>query len=169
MNYWRLQLHPDEGSLAVAHTMKSLGLGYIGIDFANPPGDLTDVTPENIAQPQRDYWDFAHKMQIGDLVLIVAHHYPCALVKISGKYNYIRDPEQEIGVWFRHFRRVKIISYYADFVTNPAVWEKTIMTDAISILTDTKSKSYQLIEQWVLHIEKVLTRTEKFKYSHPAN
>lgn len=148
MNYWRMQLHPDEGARAVAHTVKSLGLGYIGLDFASPPGDLTDVTRDAIEQSQRDYWEFAHTMEVGDYVLVVAHHFPCALAKVTGTYNYIRAPEPELGVWFRHFRRVEIVGFYADLVTNPADWQKTIMTDTISVLNDRNGISYKLVEHW---------------------
>jgi len=128
--------------------MKSLGLGYIGLDFADPPGDLTDFDRDNIPAGQRDYWEFAHTMSEGDLVLVIAHHYPCALVRVSGPYNYIRAPHQELGVWFRHFRRVEVLSYYADHVTNPAKWEQTKMTDTISVLHTTTSKSFTLIKRW---------------------
>ena len=153
MNYWRMQLHPDESAKAVAHTTKSLGLGYIGLDFADPPGDLTDVAPEDIDKTQRDYWEFAHTMQVGDIVLVVAHHYPCALVRVSGPYNYIRSPENELGVWFRHFRRVEVIGYYADLVTNLSEWEKTIMTDTISVLNDPNGLSYRLMARWLADAE----------------
>lgn len=148
MTYWRMQLHPDDSESAVAHTTRSLGRGYIGLDFAEPPGDLTDVAAEDIPQTQRDYWDFAHTMREGDFVLVVAHHYPCALARVSGPYNYIREPDQELGVWFRHFRRVEVLGYYSDLVTNPARWEQTTMTDAISVLSDTDSLSHQLIDRW---------------------
>ena len=148
MSYWRMQLHPDDGSSAVRYTVDSLGRGYIGLDFADPPGDLTNVRAEDIPQNQRDYWDFAHRMRVGDFVLVVAHHYPFALVKVTGAYNYIREPELELGFWFRHFRRVEPVGYYADRVTNPRTWQQTIMTDTISILTDTNGQSYQLIERW---------------------
>jgi len=148
MSYWRMQLHPAEQAHAVAHTTKSLGLGYIGLDFANPPGDLTDVQREKIDKTQRDYWDFAHAMQVGDTVLVIAHHYPFALVEVVGEYNYIRRPEEELGVWFRHLRRIKVLGYYADYKTNPSAWEQTKMTDTISILKATDGVSYQLIERW---------------------
>jgi hypothetical protein len=153
MNYWRMQLHPDESTKAVAHTTKCLGLGYIGLDFADPPGDLTDVTPEDIDKTQRDFWEFAHTMQAGDLVLVVAHHYPCALVRVNSPYNYIRSPQNELGVWFRHFRRVEVIGYYADLVTNPNEWEKTIMTDTISVLNDPNGLSYRLMIRWLADAE----------------
>ena len=149
MNFWRMQLHPDDSEHAVAHSMKSLGLGYIGLDFLNPPGDLTDVKRDDIDIKQRDYWDFAHDMKLGDKVLVVAHHYPCALVEVTGEYNYIRRPEDELGVWFRHLRRVQVLGYYADFKTNPSAWEQTTMTDTISRLKNHDSVSYKLIQQWL--------------------
>lgn len=153
MANWRMQLHPADSARAVLHSTKSLGLGYIGLDFANPPGDLTDVEPSSIPQSQRDYVDFAHTMAVGDFVLVVAHHYPFALARVTGKYNYIRSPQEELGVWFRHFRPVKVLGYYADFVTNPASWRQTTMTDTISILRDESGVSYRLIEEWVRSIE----------------
>jgi hypothetical protein len=149
MAYWRMQLHPDEAANAVRHTVNSLGAGFIGLDFANPPGDLTNVGAENIELSQRDYWDFAHTLAVGDLVLIIAHHHPFALARVSGPYNYIRTPVNHIGVWFRHFRAVEDVRYYSDFVTNPRSWERLVMTDTISILRDTSSASYRLIERWL--------------------
>ena len=148
MTYWRMQLHPNDNKRAVANSMKSLGLGYIGLDFADPPGDLTEVARGTLPTAQRDYWDFAHKMKEGDKVLVVAHHYPCALVEVSGQYNYIRHPQEELGVWFRHLRRIRILGYYADFEKNPKKWERTTMTDTISELKTKSSASYELIERW---------------------
>ncbi|MEQ9566018.1 MAG: hypothetical protein RLN85_09430, partial [Pseudomonadales bacterium] len=145
MNYWRMQLHPDDSARASLHSTRCLGLGYIGLDFANPPGDLTDVDPATIPQTQRDYADFAHTMGVQDVVLVVAHHYPHALARVIGEYNYIRNPHEELGVWFRHFRKVEVLGYYSDLVTNPNSWQQTTMTDTISILRDTSSISYQLI------------------------
>ncbi|HHA2573036.1 MULTISPECIES: hypothetical protein [Gammaproteobacteria] len=149
MTFWRMQLHPSDSTRAVAHTTRSLGLGYVGLDFADPPGDLTDVKQQDIDQSQRDYWDFAHCMDVGDIILVVAHHYPCALARVTGPYNYIRAPEVELGVWFRHFRKIEVLGYYADIVTHPAKWEKTTMTDTISILRDPDGVSHQLISKWL--------------------
>lgn len=87
-------------------------------------------------------------MQVGDQVLIVVHHFPFALATIRGEYNYIKIPEPELGVWFRHFRRVHEVRYFADRMTNAQSWEKLVMTDTISSLKDPNSKSYRLIDGW---------------------
>ena len=86
-------------------------------------------------------------MGIDDKVLIIVHHFPFAIATVDGEYNYIRTPVKEIGVWFRHFRRIKNLSYYGDFVTNARNWEPIKMTDTISPLRDHSTQSYRLIEQ----------------------
>ena len=53
MAYWRMQLHPDDSAKAILRSTRSLGLGYIGLDSADPTGDLTDVDPAKIPQSQR--------------------------------------------------------------------------------------------------------------------
>jgi hypothetical protein len=87
-------------------------------------------------------------MKIDDSVLIITHHFPFALVKVTGKYNYIRDTAPELGVWFRHFRKVKNVRYYADYKTNAKSWTQLTMTDTISPLRDPKSQSFKLIKDW---------------------
>ena len=79
------------------------------------------------------YVDFAKNMEIEDKVLIIVHHFPFAVVTVSGDYNYIRNTEPEIGVWFRHFRRIKYPVFYSDYFTNARSWEQYVMTDTISI------------------------------------
>lgn len=148
MTYWRMQMHPASPSEAVKHTIESLAAGFVGLDFQTDVGDLFRAEQSQLVPRQKDYWAFAHEMAIGDLVLIVAHHFPVALCTIDGEYNYIRSPVPEIGVWFRHFRKVSQVRYYADFVTNAREWERTTMTDTISPLRDSTKISYRLIEQW---------------------
>src|SRR5688572_23109023 len=138
MSYWRMQLHPADSASAMKHAVESVGAGFIGLDFADDPGDLRSVARDDLPAGQTDYWDFAHRMAVGDRVLIIVHHFPFALVTVSGDYNYIRSPEPELGVWFRHFRRVdpSRTMYYADRVTNVSRWDQYRMTDTISILND---------------------------------
>jgi hypothetical protein len=148
MAYWRMQLHPSSSGDAVKHTVKSLAAGYIGLDFAIDVGDLLRTEQSALPATQKDYWAFAHSMDIDDLVLIQSHHFPFALARISGGYNYIRSPAPEIGVWFRHFRPVDRIRYYADFRTNAREWDRITMTDTISPLHDSAGKAHCLIEEW---------------------
>lgn len=149
MNYWRMQLHPAEPESAMRYAVQSLANGFIGLDFEQDLGDLLRLKREEVPAKQRDYWDFANTMAESDLALIIVHHFPFALVRIDGPYNYIRTPAREIGVWFRHFRRVDDISYYADVITDLRSWDQLRMTDTISILTDPNSKSRQLINDWM--------------------
>ena len=134
MTYWRMQLHPDESEGAIKHTVESLSAGYIGLDFAADVPDLLTTTQDVLPEKQRNYWAFAHEMQVGDYVLLFAHHFPFALARISGEYNYIRTPAPEIGVWFRHFRAVDDVRYYGDFVTDVRKWEQLTMTATITLL-----------------------------------
>jgi hypothetical protein len=146
-----MQLHPNEPGEAVKHTVESLAAGFIGLDFSrrHGVGDLREMTQNRLPEHQKDYWAFAHEMQEGDNVLIVVHHFPFALATIAGDYNYIREPEPRIGVWFRHFRQVRNVRYYGDFETNAHAWERITMTDTISPLRDPSSRSYRLIEAWL--------------------
>jgi len=146
--YWRMQLHPDQSDLASFYTVQSIAAGFIGLDCSYDVGDLFRTTREALPEKQRDYWEFAHSMGKGDLVLFICHHFPFALVKVAGDYNYIRKPVPEIGVWFRHFRRITDVRYYADHVTNSASWKQIKMTDTISPLKDSHSESWRLIESW---------------------
>jgi hypothetical protein len=147
MTFWRMQLHPAEASHSALHAGRSLAAGLIGLDFENDVGDLLRAKKTDLGN-QQNYWAFAHEMKEGDFVLIIAHHFPFALVEVKGGYNYMRETAPEIGVWFRHFRRVERVRYYADFVTNAHNWESIAMTDTISPLRESTSKSYTLIEHW---------------------
>jgi len=147
MNYWRMQLHPNEAERAAYYASESLSAGFIGLDFETDVGDLLADEDQNILDTQKDYVAFAKEMAKGDKVLVIVHHFPFAVVTVDGDYNYIRRTEPKLGVWFRHFRRVKDITYFADYNTNAKSWEQYVMTDTISILRDPNSKSYKLIEE----------------------
>src|ERR1700739_3826920 len=149
MAYWRMQLHPNEHEEAIRHAVESLAAGYIGLDFSEDVGDLHRTTKDELPENQKDYWAFAHQMVVGDEVLIVVQHFPFALATVDGDYNYIRVPAREIGVWFRHFRRVKDVRFYGDLVTNAHEWGRTTMIDTISPLRDRASISHRLIEAWL--------------------
>ncbi len=147
--FWRMQLHPGEPGEAVRHTVESLAAGYIGLDFEVDVGDLFATNQQALPLNQRDYWAFAHEMNNDDRVLIIAHHLPFALARVSGRYNYIREIAPELGVWFRHFRPVDQVWYFGDYVTDAHTWPRLTMTDTISPLRSPTSQSYELIEEWI--------------------
>jgi hypothetical protein len=151
MAYWRMQLHPGESEEAVRHTVESLSAGYVGLDFAGDVSDLMTISQNDLPEKQRNYWAFAHEMEIGDWILLFTHHFPFAAARIAGPYNYIRSAAPEIGVWCRHFRKIDGVRYYGDFVTNAKDWEKIVMTATITPLRDEKSASYKLLQGWVKH------------------
>lgn len=141
-----MQLHPNDADNSAFYANQSVAAGFIGLDFATEVGDLLSDEQKNILAAQKDYVHFANNMEKGDKVLIIVHHFPFAVVTVDGDYNYIRKTEPELGVWFRHFRRIKDAIYFSDYKTNAKSWEQYVMTDTISILNDPKSKSYKLIE-----------------------
>jgi hypothetical protein len=149
MTYWRMQLHPSESNDAIKYTVESLSAGYVGLDFAGDVPDLLTVAKDALPENQRSYWAFAHEMEVGDHILLFAHHFPFALVRVSGDYNYIRTRAPEIGVWFRHFRQVTQIRYYGDYSTDARRWEPITMTATITPLRDSTTASYRLIEEWI--------------------
>jgi hypothetical protein len=144
-----MQLHPDESQGAVRHTVESLTAGYIGLDFEYSVPDMLTVEQAALPQAHRNYWAFAHEMQPGDIVLLFAHHFPFALARVAGPYNYIRERAPAIGVWFRHFRKIEDVRYYADFVTDARSWEPLTMAATITPLHDRGSGSFQLIDRWL--------------------
>lgn len=145
--FWRMQLHPSDSAYAMRYAVESTAAGFIGLDFREDRGDMRLIAAADLQLNERDYTQFL-KMESGDLVLVMVHHYPFALVAADGEYNYIRNPDPALGVWFRHFRRIDRTRtvYFADFQTNAQEWSRITMTDTISPLHTTDTKSYQLIK-----------------------
>lgn len=149
MTYWRMQLHPDDRSRAIHRTVECLSAGYIGLDFDVPIGDMTLLRTDALPPRHRHYHAFCSKMAVGDRVLLFAHHFPCALVRVAGPYNYIAAEVPELGFWFRHFRAVDDIRYFGDWCPNATKWPRLVMTSAIAPLRTPRSASFRLIEEWI--------------------
>ncbi|MFM9872609.1 MAG: hypothetical protein ACKVQS_03975 [Fimbriimonadaceae bacterium] len=148
MAYWRMQLHPGDSNNASKHTLNCLSKGIVGFDFFDDIGNLRGEHG-TIDEKQKDYLKFEDEMVPGDHILVISHHFPFALVEVSSDYVYVPNAKEDLGVWFRHLRFVKVCQFYADYCTNAKSWEVTKMTDTISPLRDVNSKSYRLIEDWV--------------------
>ncbi len=141
-------MHPDDSARSVAHAVNCISRGFVGLDFREDVGDLR-ARKEPIPAGQADYVAMLEKMGVGDVILIQAHHRPLALVRVSGDYFYHPDAKELFRVWCRHLRPIRLISYYADYQTNPAGWSKITMTDTIAQLKDANGMAYNLIEKWL--------------------
>jgi hypothetical protein len=144
-----MQLHPNRPGGSARHSAESLSAGFVGLDFKWDVGDLLRAHYEDLPKEEKNQWAFAHEMAEGDYVLVFSHHYPFALARIDGAYNYIRTPVPEIGVWFRHFRRIADVRYYSDFKTNASAWKPLTMTATLTPLRKGESGSQQLIDEWL--------------------
>ena len=144
-----MQLHPNFPGKSAFHSSKCLSAGFIGLDFRWDVGDLHRAKYDDLPHEEKVQWAFAHEMAENDHVLIFVHHYPFALARIAGPYNYIRTPVPEIGVWFRHFRRVTDVRYFSDFRTNATTWKPLTMTATLTPLRSGDSASKQLIDEWL--------------------
>jgi hypothetical protein len=144
-----MQLHPDFPGGSARHSAESLSAHFVGLDFQRDVGDLLRANRSDLPKEQTNYWAFAHEMAEGDHVLVFCHHYPFALARVDGPYNYIRTPVPQIGVWFRHFRKVTDVRYYSDFRTNASKWEPIVMTATLTPLRSSDSASQQLVDEWL--------------------
>ena len=150
MTYWRMQLHPDDSTFASFYAYQSIAKGFIGLGFAKDVGDLLKLNSITELGKQSVYLPFATQMKKDDLVLVMSHHNPLAVVKITSEYNYIRKVLPELGVWFNHFRTIAKDSsiYYSDVITNVKEQESIVMTTTLSSLSQ-NTQSYQLIKAMV--------------------
>ena len=149
MTSWRMQLHPNFPGGSTRLSAESLSAGFVGLDFGTDVGDLHRVNRKDLPKKEKNYWAFAHEMAEGDRVLIFSHHYPLALARVAGPYNYVRNPVPQIGVWFRHFRAVDEIRYYSDYKKNAANWKPLTMTATLTPLRKNDSASQQLVDEWL--------------------
>jgi len=142
-----MQLHPNDASRSSFYASSSLAAGFIGLDFGEDVGDLARLDKASLQPHHKDFMHIYDGMQVGDRVLIIAHHFPFAICRVAGEYNYIRHPVPELGVWFRHFRRVDDVQLFADHVTNAKSWEPVKMTDTISPLVNEGTKSKAILDE----------------------
>ena len=124
--FWHLQLHPND-RLGPEKTLQILEeTGLIG---------LSDY------KGGADYRDFKSVMKIGDIVLVREGKTPLALVEVTGQFQDINNPNQELD-WFKQRRKIRILEIAAadrgDFPKHMGTLER--------LVGNTASRRY--IEEW---------------------
>jgi len=102
MNYWHLQLQPDdklsvETIKEVLKTKKAIGLG--------------EYWEDKNGNPVSDPGYFKNDMKIGDIVMVRETITPIALVRVVGDY-YVEENSNYEFDWFPLRRNIDIISFY---------------------------------------------------------
>ncbi len=104
MNYWHIQLHPDErldvDTLKSILTIKQvIGMGE----------SWNDKTGKPVSDPKF----FKDDMKIGDVVMVRDGSTPVALVKVTGN-AYIEPNTDDEFDWFRLRRQIEILGFYEE-------------------------------------------------------
>ncbi|WP_061243625.1 hypothetical protein [Leptospira interrogans] len=149
MKYWRMQLHPDDQSLATDYTVKCLTNNYVGLDFPSGSYDLSEYDIDKLEAFPNNIRAFAKQITYNDYILIFHHNIPFALITEIGNYNYLKEVIPEMGIWFRHFRRFKKISYFNDvYKQGKDEHYKITMANTISEASE-DTKTVELIKDWI--------------------
>lgn len=97
MNFWHMQLHPDNDSWGLEREVLEK-TKYIGL------GDWNE-------KRKAQQLSFQNEMHIGDIVAIKRGEAPIALVKVIGEYEYRENPNKDFD-WFERRRKVEILDWY---------------------------------------------------------
>lgn len=101
MNFWHMQLHPDNSSLGqekdILKKTKLIGIG------------IWEDPEEDRIQERR----FAEQMKVGDIVAIKRGSTIIALTKVVGKCVYEEGVSRDLD-WFQRRREVEILDWYND-------------------------------------------------------
>jgi 5-methylcytosine-specific restriction protein B len=99
MNFWHIQLHPDnKGAFPPDKIIKILNdTSFIGL------GEW-DEGEEQIRK-------FKEDLKIGDIVAVRSGQTAIALVEVVGDYEYNENPNDDLD-WFQNRRKIKIIDLY---------------------------------------------------------
>ena len=101
MNFWHMQLHPDNSNLGQEKDiLKKTSLIGIGI---------WDKPDEDKRQERK----FVQQMDVGDIVAIKKGATLIALTKVVGEFEYKDDVDKSLD-WFQRRRKVEILDWYRD-------------------------------------------------------
>lgn len=131
MNFWHMQLHPNDPVFFNIERVKKLLREKSVIGFGEWEKGESLI-------PQ-----FKDKMKIGDIVAIKKGETPIALVKVIGEYFLCDDVDNELD-WFEHRRKVKVLDFYQGdydfFIDQPR--------GTLSICKDLNTATSKTIIEW---------------------
>ena len=146
MNYWHIQLHPDNKGAFPPKKVKSIlnETSYIGLGAW-----------ENGEEQIRQFIDF---LKLGDIVAVRSGQTPIALVEIIGEHEYTEDVNEDLD-WFQNRRKIKILDYYKpeyDFYIPKAM-------GTFSICSNVKAETSKVIINWHQKITQNMTMNNTIK------
>lgn len=149
MNFWHMQLHPNEISWKREQELL-LETGYIGLE----------PSEDQLSQQK----NFEEKIVVGDIVAIKRGQQLIALTRVCGKYEYANETTDLD--WFNRRRKVDVLDWYQDSY-NYSVSSRGTLTrcdvnnsDAVTNIT---------IKSWykkVMNEQKIKEASELLKYKH---
>lgn len=131
INYWHIQLHPDDSTSFTSEKIIKILLekSVIGLGEWEKGGDKID--------------QFKEKMAIGDIVAVKQGSTPIALVKVIG-YAYFEQKIDDDFDWFPNRRKIEIIDFY-DSSYNFTIPQPR---GTLSICNDLNTETAKVIIQW---------------------
>lgn len=168
MNYWHIQLHPNDRKNFTTGNIKKIleEKSVIGV------GEWNDGAATRTR--------FIEQMSIGDIVVVKQGKTPIAIVKVCGDAFLLDSPTDNFD-WFPHRRKVEVLDYYkAEYnfvIPQPR--------GTLSICDDLKADTSKVIINWYKKTitgnimkniklssqrqEELVTMWEKFKASYSEN
>lgn len=131
MNYWHIQLHPDDnGTISRDVVIRILQeKSVIGIGEWDNGQSLVQ--------------QFENEMQIGDIVAVKDGSNPIALVRVTGNYWFERIVTDNFD-WFPHRRNVEILDVYETYYNFTIPQPR----GTLSICRNLNTETAQIIIQW---------------------
>jgi 5-methylcytosine-specific restriction protein B len=131
MNYWHIQLHPDDRGAFDREKIKNIltEKSIIGLGEWEKGEDKIN--------------QFKDKMMVGDIVAIKQGSTPIALVKVLGNAYFERNINEDFD-WFPNRRKIEIIDFY-DPVYNFTIPQSR---GTLSICNNLNTDTAKVIIQW---------------------
>ena len=134
MNYWHMQLEPDE-KLGIDKIKEILNKNLIGMGVWEEKKD---------GNPQQT--SFQKRMNIGDIVLIKSGKTVIGLVRVTSNY-FETEPNRE-DVWFERRRGIEILE-----ILDKTKYDFPQSMGTLNIASDAESDTYIYIDNWYKRVK----------------